>query len=198
MRGFGLACMVGNNGRGRAWESPCWPHLGARHPVRGCDLGYDWQPGPLPCSHPPSPHATHPDQPRAAHAPCARRLPPRASGMRPSRSATAADQRLPRAALSHFRFAECLHKKGDLSAALEQLGEAERLFREMRMVWWSEQAAAQRARMQGGRSFAWFVPYPEGPPSLQGWAPIQRAPHPACASGFGMTILRRAFAGARR
>jgi len=33
---------------------------------------------------------------------------------------------LPQAALCQFRYAECLHKKGDLPTALEQLHEAER------------------------------------------------------------------------
>ena len=39
----------------------------------------------------------------------------------------------PYAALTHFRYAECLHKKGDLDAAREQLDQAEALFRDMGM-----------------------------------------------------------------
>ena len=56
--------------------------------------------------------------------------------------------RLPQAAVSHFRYAECLHKKSDLLAALEQLSEAERLFAGMEITWWSEQAAGLRARIE--------------------------------------------------
>lgn len=74
--------------------------------------------------------------------------------------------RLPQAALSHFRYAECLHKKGDLPAALEQLSEAERLFGEMEMTWWSEQGAGLRARIEGSKPFVWFAPYVDGPPKL--------------------------------
>jgi class 3 adenylate cyclase len=73
---------------------------------------------------------------------------------------------LPQAALSRFRYAECLHKKGDLPAALEQLREAERLFAEMEMTWWSEQAGGLRARIEGSKPFVWFAPYVDGPPEL--------------------------------
>jgi len=73
---------------------------------------------------------------------------------------------LPRAAVSQFRYAECLHKKGDPPAALEQLSEAERLFATMKMTWWSEQAAGLRARVEGNQPFVWFAPYVDGPPEL--------------------------------
>jgi tetratricopeptide (TPR) repeat protein len=72
----------------------------------------------------------------------------------------------PDEAITHFRYAECLHKKGDLPAALEQLAEAEKLFAEMEMAWWSEQAAGLRTRVEGGRPFVWFAPYADGPPKL--------------------------------
>ena len=55
----------------------------------------------------------------------------------------------PEQSITHFRFAECLHKEGDLPAALEQLSEAEKLFAEMEMTWWGEQAAGLRARIEG-------------------------------------------------
>ena len=79
---------------------------------------------------------------------------------------TIAAGRFPRAAVSRFRYAECLHKKGDLPAALEQLSEAERLFATMEMTWWSEQAGGLRARIDAGKPFVWFAPYVEGPPKL--------------------------------
>ena len=72
-------------------------------------------------------------------------------------------ERLPQVALSHLRYAECLHKKGDLPAALEQLSQAESLFVRMEMTWWSEQAAGVRARLEGSKPFVWFAPYVEGP-----------------------------------
>jgi class 3 adenylate cyclase/tetratricopeptide (TPR) repeat protein len=74
--------------------------------------------------------------------------------------------RLPQAALSYFRYAECLHKKGEVAAALEQLSEAERLFAEMEMTWWSEQASGLRARIEASKPFVWFAPYVDGPPEL--------------------------------
>jgi tetratricopeptide (TPR) repeat protein len=74
--------------------------------------------------------------------------------------------RLPQAALSHFRYAECSHKKGDLPTALEQLSQAESLFAGMGMAWWSGQAAGLRARINGCEPFVWFAPYVDGPPKL--------------------------------
>ena len=74
--------------------------------------------------------------------------------------------RLPQVAFSHFRYAECLHKKGDLPAALEQLTEAESLFAKMKMNWWSEQAAGLRGRIAAAKPFVWFAPYVDGPPKL--------------------------------
>jgi tetratricopeptide (TPR) repeat protein len=74
--------------------------------------------------------------------------------------------RLPQAAVSHFRYTECLHKKGDLPAALLQLSEAENLFAEVGMPWWGEQAVELRARIDRGEPFVWFAPYVKGPPKL--------------------------------
>lgn len=74
--------------------------------------------------------------------------------------------RLPQVALSHFRYAEYLHKTGDLAAALEQLSKAEKLFIEMSTTWWREQTAGLRARIEGSKPFVWFAPYVEGPPKL--------------------------------
>jgi hypothetical protein len=72
----------------------------------------------------------------------------------------------PLGGIALFRYAEILHKKGDLGRALEQLAEAEKLFAEMEMTWWSEQAAGLRARIEGGKPFIWFAPYVDGPPQL--------------------------------
>ncbi len=46
----------------------------------------------------------------------------------------------PDRAITHYRYAELLHKKGDPAAAHEQLDQATALFREMEMNWWLEQA----------------------------------------------------------
>ena len=72
----------------------------------------------------------------------------------------------PQQAVTHFRLAECLQKKGDLPEALKQLGEAEKLFADMEMAWWSEQAEALRARIEDRRPFVWFAPYVDGPPKV--------------------------------
>ena len=63
-----------------------------------------------------------------------------------------------------MRYAECLHKKGDLPAALAQLGLAEKLLAELEMTWWGEQAAGLRARVEAGKPFVWFAPCVDGPP----------------------------------
>jgi tetratricopeptide (TPR) repeat protein len=72
----------------------------------------------------------------------------------------------PDVATTHFRHAEILHKKGDLPAALQQLSQAEKLFHEMEMTWWSEQALALRGRIERGEKFVWFAPYADGPPKV--------------------------------
>jgi tetratricopeptide (TPR) repeat protein len=74
-------------------------------------------------------------------------------------------EEMPYLSVTHLRYAECLHKQGDLPAALEQLTAAERLFAEMDMTWWSEQAAELRGRIEGRKPFVWFAPYVDGPPN---------------------------------
>ena len=71
----------------------------------------------------------------------------------------------PDLAIGHFRYAECLHKKGDLDAAREQLVQAEALFRDMGMEWWTEQAEGLPWRIDRGDPFRWFAPYVDGPPT---------------------------------
>ncbi len=66
--------------------------------------------------------------------------------------------------ITHVRYAECLHKKGDLDAAREQLDQAEAPFRDMGMDWWTEQAQGLRGRIDSGQDFVWFAPYVDGPP----------------------------------
>jgi len=48
----------------------------------------------------------------------------------------------PELAISHFRYAELLLRKGDSAQAGEQLDKAGTLFREMEMTWWLQQAEA--------------------------------------------------------
>jgi hypothetical protein len=50
----------------------------------------------------------------------------------------------------HFRYAELLHKKGDLDAARDRLAEASALFREMEMTWWLEQFGALGKELGAG------------------------------------------------
>ena len=73
---------------------------------------------------------------------------------------------LPNLAINLFRNSECLHKKGDLDAALEQLDQSEALFRDLGMDWWTEQAEGSRGRIDSGQEFVWFAPYVDGPPSV--------------------------------
>ena len=72
----------------------------------------------------------------------------------------------PDLALTHFRYAEILHKKGDLDAAREQLDQATALFADMEMTWWSKQADGLRGRIEAGEPFKWFAPYVDGPPAV--------------------------------
>ena len=71
----------------------------------------------------------------------------------------------PELSITRFRYAECLHNKGDLDAAREQLDQAEALFRDMGMNWWTGQAEGLRGRIDRGEEFVWFAPYVDGPPS---------------------------------
>ena len=73
----------------------------------------------------------------------------------------------PYLSLARFRYAECLHKKGDLDAAREQLDQADALFRDMGMDWWTEQAEGLRGRIGRGEPFKWFAPYVDGPPKAE-------------------------------
>ena len=66
-------------------------------------------------------------------------------------------------AIAFFRYAECLHKKGDLDAAREQLDRAEALFRKMDMTWWAEQSEGLRGRLDRGEPLKWLAPYVDGP-----------------------------------
>jgi class 3 adenylate cyclase/tetratricopeptide (TPR) repeat protein len=72
----------------------------------------------------------------------------------------------PELAVTRLRHAEIVHKKGDLDRALEQVAEAERLFREMEMTWWLGQAQALRGRIERREKFVWFAPYVDGPPKV--------------------------------
>ena len=63
--------------------------------------------------------------------------------------------------------ASCCSSNGDLDAAREQLDQAEALFRDMGMDWWTEQAESLRGRIESGKAFVWFAPYVDGPPSVQ-------------------------------
>ncbi len=65
----------------------------------------------------------------------------------------------PDVAITHFRHAEILHKKGDLDDAREQLDQAEALFRDMEMTWWSDQAKGLRGRIKAGEPWRGFAPY---------------------------------------
>ncbi len=56
----------------------------------------------------------------------------------------------PNLAIGHFRYAELLRDKGgkaDLKRARAELGKAARLFGEMDMPWWQEQARALKAEL---------------------------------------------------
>ena len=54
----------------------------------------------------------------------------------------------------------------DLESAREQLDQAEALFRDMGMDWWTEQAEGLRGRIDSGQEFVWFAPYVDGPPAV--------------------------------
>jgi class 3 adenylate cyclase/tetratricopeptide (TPR) repeat protein len=75
--------------------------------------------------------------------------------------------RRPQAAHTHFRYAEILHKKGDLSEAHEQLDQAAALFRDMGQDWWIEQAEGLRGRIERAEPFRGFAPHVDGPPPLE-------------------------------
>ena len=70
----------------------------------------------------------------------------------------------PDLAITHFRFAEILQLHGCADPAREQLDQAEALFSDMGMDWWTEQAGGLRGRLDRGEAFVWFAPYVDGPP----------------------------------
>ena len=67
----------------------------------------------------------------------------------------------PNLAEIHFRFAELMHKKGDIDQAKVQLDQAIAHFNELGMVWWPVQAEALLGRIERGKPFAGFAPYAE-------------------------------------
>ena len=52
----------------------------------------------------------------------------------------------------------------DLDEAREQLNQAETLFHDTGMGWWTERAEELRGRIDRGAEFVWFAPYVSGPP----------------------------------
>ena len=48
-----------------------------------------------------------------------------------------------------------------------QLDQAEALFRDMGMDWWTEQAEGLRGRIDRGEPFRGFAPYVDGPPKVE-------------------------------
>ena len=73
----------------------------------------------------------------------------------------------PDLAIGRIRDAECLQKKGDLDAARERLDQAEALFRDMGMDWWTKQAEGLRGRLDRAEHFVWFAPCVDGPPGVE-------------------------------
>lgn len=59
--------------------------------------------------------------------------------------------------VTHFRFAEALHRLGDIPAAREQLTAAREVFRDLDMAWWEAEAQALGGRLAVG-SFQGFAP----------------------------------------
>ncbi len=57
------------------------------------------------------------------------------------------------------------HGIGFDQARWKQQDQAEALFREMGMDWWSEQAVGLRARIDRGEQIKWIAPYVDGPPA---------------------------------
>ena len=74
--------------------------------------------------------------------------------------------RRPGPAIGQIRYAECLHKKGELDAAWEHLDRAEAQSRGMGLDWWRSQAEGQRGRIDRGEGFKGFAPYVDGPPTM--------------------------------
>ena len=64
----------------------------------------------------------------------------------------------PTEAWAHLRYAELLHRAGARAGALDRVAQAERMFQEMQMTWWTQQASAVRDRISGRAAFPGFVP----------------------------------------
>ena len=64
----------------------------------------------------------------------------------------------PTEAWAHLRYAELLHRVGARDRALDRLARAGRMFEEMQMAWWSQQASAVSERLSRGEAFPGFVP----------------------------------------
>jgi tetratricopeptide (TPR) repeat protein len=64
----------------------------------------------------------------------------------------------PNLALAHLRHAEILHKKVDLARARVEIDQASKLFLDMDMTWWGEQAEALRGRIERGEPFRGYAP----------------------------------------
>jgi tetratricopeptide (TPR) repeat protein len=75
---------------------------------------------------------------------------------------------IPYLGMAHLRAAELMHMTGETQSAADEVSKACALFRDMKMPWWTEQAAGLRARIEGGQPFVWFPPYVGGPPKLDG------------------------------
>jgi len=78
--------------------------------------------------------------------------------MRQSMELCQARQTKPDEAIAHFRYAEILHKKGDLDTARVQLDQAEALFDGMGMTWWLEQTSELEGKISRGKVFKGFAP----------------------------------------
>ena len=58
----------------------------------------------------------------------------------------------------YHRFSLSCRDIEEMLAAREQLDQAEALFRDMGMDWWTAQAEGLRGRIDSGQAFVWFAP----------------------------------------
>ena len=72
-----------------------------------------------------------------------------------------AEQRneLPTLLIDRIRYAEILHKRGELESAKAELDRAEPLIQQLGMNWWPQQAQSLRRRIESGEPFRGFIPY---------------------------------------